>query len=120
MKSISSSDVHRFASKDIGAILFYWFIAVTTFICNYGHIYEYTLKWKIHDTLGRPESSEDTFMQVYVHDLKEIHHYDHHNMFWDRSRQPQYINSRYLKHSCDSLTDEFQKFYSGIRRNLVS
>ena len=58
--------------------------------------YEYTLKWKIHDTLGRLGSLDDTFMQVYVYDLKEIHHYDHHNTFWDRSRHIN-NNSRYLK-----------------------
>ena len=49
--------------------------------------YEYALKWKIYDTLGRLGSSEDTFTQVYVYDLKEIHHYDNHNTFLDRTRQ---------------------------------
>ena len=58
-------------SKDTGAIWFYWFIIVTTLICNYVHLHECTLKWKIHDTLGRLGSSEDTFTQVYVYDLKE-------------------------------------------------
>ena len=38
--------------------------------------YEYALKWKIHDTLSRLGSSENTFTQVYVYDLKETHHYD--------------------------------------------
>ena len=33
--------------------------------------YEYALKLKILDTLGRLGSSEDTFTQVYVYDLKE-------------------------------------------------
>ena len=37
--------------------------------------YEYALKWKIHDTLSRLGSSENTFTQVYVYDLKEIHHF---------------------------------------------
>merc|ERR1711991_1282883 len=49
--------------------------------------YECSLKWKIHDTLSRLGSSEDTFTQVYVYDLKEIHHYDNHNMCLDRTRQ---------------------------------
>ena len=44
---------------------------------------KYALKWKIHDTLGRLGSSEDTFTQVYVYDLTKNHHYDHHNTFWD-------------------------------------
>jgi hypothetical protein len=62
--------------------------------------YEYALKWKIHDTLSRLGSLEDTFTQVYVYDLKEIHHYDHRNTFWDRSR---YLNntSRCLKQFYD-------------------
>ena len=38
--------------------------------------YEYALKWKIHDTLSRLGSLENTFTQVYVYDLKETHHYD--------------------------------------------
>ena len=38
--------------------------------------YEYALKWKIHDTLSRLGSLEDTFTQVYVYGLKEIYHYD--------------------------------------------
>ena len=58
--------------------------------------YEYALEWKIHDTLGRLGSSEDTFTQVYVYDLTKIHHYDHHNMFWDRSRHRNTIGC-YLK-----------------------
>ena len=68
--------------------------------------YEYALKRKIHDTLGRLGSLEDTFTQVYVYDLTEIHHYDHHNTFWDRSR---YLNnnSRCLKQFYDSLNDEY-------------
>ena len=81
--------------------------------------YEYALKWKIHDTLGRLGSLEDTFMQVYVYDLKEIHHYDHHNTFWDRSRHLN-NNSHYLKQFYDSLNDEYQKSYSGTRRSLGS
>ena len=81
--------------------------------------YEYALKWKIHDTSSRLGSSEDTFTQFYVYDLKEIHHYDCHNTFWDRPRQIK-TSSRYLKQSCDSLNDEYQEFYSGIRRSLGS
>ena len=81
--------------------------------------YEYALKWKIHDTLGRLGSSEDTFTQFYVYDLKKNHHYDCHNMFWDRPRQIK-TSSRYLKQSCDSLNDEYQEFYSGTRRSLGS
>ena len=120
MKS-TSSVFHHSMSKDTGAIWFYWFIIVTTLLCNYVHLHECTLKWKIHDTLGRLGSSEDTFTQVYVYDLKEIHHYDHHNTFWDRSRHIQYINSHYLKQSYyDSLIDEYQKSYSGTRRSLGS
>ena len=41
--------------------------------------YEYALKWKIHDTLSRLGSLENTFTQVYVYDLKKTHHCDHHN-----------------------------------------
>ena len=59
------------------------------------------------------ESLEDIFTQVYVYDLKEIHHYDHHNTFWDRSRHLQNNNSRCLKQFYDSLNDEYQKSYSG-------
>ena len=53
---------------------------------------EYALKRKIHDTFRRLGSSEDTFTQVYVYDLKEIHHYDNHNTFLDRTRQQQKQN----------------------------
>jgi hypothetical protein len=28
-----------------------------------------------------------------LYDLKETHHYDHHNTFWDRARQPQQNNN---------------------------
>ena len=90
--------------------------------CHYDSLnddYEYALKWKIHGTLGRLGSSEDTFTQVYVYDLKEIHRYDHHNKFWDRSRHLN-NNSRFLKQSYDSLNDEYQKFYSGTRRSFGS
>ena len=70
--------------------------------------YEYALKWKIHNTLGRLGSSEDTFTQVYVYNLKEIHRYDHHDTFLDRPRHLQHINSCYLKQSYyDSLIDEY-------------
>ena len=69
------------------------------------------------DWLG---SLEDTFTQVYVYDLKETHHYDHHNTFWDRSRHLQNNNSRCLKQFYDSLNDEYQKTYSGTRRSLGS
>ena len=69
--------------------------------------YEYALKWKIHDTLGRLRSSEDTFTQVYVYDLKEIHHYGHHNMFWDRSRHLN-NNSCCLKQFYDSLNGDYE------------
>ena len=81
---------------------------------------EYALKWKIHDTLSRLGSLEDTFTHVYVYDLKEIHHYDHHNTFWDRSRLLQNNNIRCLKQFYDSLNDEYQKSYSGTRRSLGS
>ena len=40
--------------------------------------------------------------------MKEIHHYDHHNTFWDRSRHLQHINSRYLKQSYDSLNGDYE------------
>ena len=30
---------------------------------------EYALKWKIHDTIGRIGSSEDTFTRFYVYDF---------------------------------------------------
>ena len=81
--------------------------------------YEYAQTWKIHDTLGRLGSLEDIFMQVYVYDLKEIHNYDHHNTFWDRSRHLNY-NSHCLKQFYDSLNDEYQRSYSGTRRSLGS
>ena len=81
---------------------------------------EYALKWKIHDTLSRLGSLEDTFTQVYVYDLKEIHHYDHHNTFWDRTMLLQNNNIRRLKQFYDSLNDEYQKSYSGTRRSLGS
>ena len=45
MKS-TSSVFHHSMSKDTGAIWFYWFIIVTTLICNYVHLNECTLKWK--------------------------------------------------------------------------
>ena len=83
------------------------------------HLYECALKWKIHDTLGRLGSSEDTFTRFDVYDLKEIHHYDCHNTFWDRPRQKN-TSSRYLKQSYDSLNGEYQEFYSGTRRSLGS
>ena len=82
--------------------------------------YEYALKWKIHDTLSRLGSSENTFTQVYVYDLKKTHHYDHHNTFWDRAGPQQNNNSHCLKQFYDSLNDEYQKFYSGTRRSLGS
>ena len=82
--------------------------------------YEYALKWKIHDTLGGLGSSEDTFTRFYVYNLKEIHHYDYHNTFWDRTR-PKKTSSHYLKQSYyDTLIDEYQKFYSGTRRRFGS
>jgi hypothetical protein len=64
-------------------------------------------------------SLENTFTQVYVYDLKKIHHYDHHNTFWDRHGHLK-NNSRCLKQFYDSLNDEYQKFYSGTRRSLGS
>ena len=82
--------------------------------------YECSLKWKIHDTLSRLGSSEDTFTQVYVYDLKEIHHYDNHNTFLDRTRQQKNRISHDFKQPYDSLNDEYQKSYSGTRRILGS
>ena len=87
--------------------------------------YEYALKWKIHDTLRRLGSLEDTFTQVYVYDLKENHHYDHHNTFWDRSshlnNNSRYDTSNNFMIWYDSLNDEYyQKSYSGRRRSLGS
>ena len=81
--------------------------------------YEYALKWKIHDTLSRLGSLENTFTQVYVYDLKKIHHYDYHNTFWDRHGHLK-NNSHCLKQFYDSLNDEYQKFYSGTRRSFGS
>ena len=52
-------------------------------------------------TLGRLGSLEDTFTQVYVYDLKEIHRYDHRNTFWDIARHLQNNNSRCLKQFYD-------------------
>jgi hypothetical protein len=45
-----------------------------------------------------------------VYDLKETHHYDHHNTFWDRARPQQNNNSRCLKvkQFYDSLNDEYK------------
>ena len=83
-------------------------------------LYEQHIKWKIHDTLSRLGSLENTFTQVYVYDLEEIHHYDHHNTFWDRAGPQQNNNSHCLKQFYDSLNDEYQKFYSGTRRSLGS
>ena len=82
--------------------------------------YECSLKWKIHDTLSRLGSSEDTFTQVYVYDLKEIHHYDNHNMCLDRTRQQKNRFSHYVKQPYDSFNVEYQKSYSGTRRSLDS
>ena len=78
--------------------------------------YEYALKWKIHDTLSRLGSLENTFTQVYVYDLKETHH----NTFWDRARAQQNNNTHCLKQFYVSLNDEYQKSYSGTRRSLGS
>ena len=39
---------------------------------NLGETYEYALKWKIHDTLSRLGSSENTFTQVYVYEPETI------------------------------------------------
>ena len=78
------------------------------------------LKWKIHDTLSRLGSLENTFTQVYVYDLKKTHHYDHHNTFWDRARAQQNNNTHCLKQFYVSLNDEYQKSYSGTRRSLGS
>ena len=55
-----------------------------------------------------------------MYDLKEIHHYDHHNTFWDRTMLLQNNNIRRLKQFYDSLNDEYQKSYSGTRRSLGS
>ena len=81
--------------------------------------YECALKWKIHDTLSRLGSLENTFTQVYVYDLKKAHHYDHHNTFWDRARAQQNNNTHCLKQFYVSLNDEYQ-YYSGTRRSLGS
>ena len=80
--------------------------------------YEYALKWKIHDTLSRLGSLENTSTQVYVYDLKKTHHYDHHNTFWDRAGPQQNNNSHCLKQFYVSLNDEYQKSYSGTRRSV--
>ena len=82
--------------------------------------YECALKWKIHDTLSRLGSSEDTFTWFYVYDLKEIHHYDNHNRFWIDKRQQKNRISHYVKQLYDSLNVEYQEFYSGIRKSLGS
>ena len=77
-------------------------------------------RYRLRVYIHKLESLEDIFTQVYVYDLKEIHHYDHHNTFWDRSRHLQNNNSRCLKQFYDSLNDEYQKSYSGTRRSLDS
>ena len=82
--------------------------------------YECSLKWKIHDTLSRLGSSEDTFTQVYVYALKEIHHYDNRNTFWIDKRQQKNRISHYVKPPYDSFNDEYQKSNSGTRRSLGS
>ena len=119
MKS-ASSVFHHSVSKDTGAIWFYWFIIITTLICKYVHLHECTLKWKIQDISSRLGSSEDTFTQFYVYDLKEIHHYDCHNTFWIDKRQQKNRISHYVKQLYDSLNVEYQEFYSGTRRSLGS
>ena len=88
--------------------MFYSFIAATTLLCNYAHIHEYALKWKIPDTLSRLGSSEDTFTQVYVYDLKEIHHYDNRNTSWIDKRQQRNRISHYVKPPYDSFNDDYE------------
>ena len=70
--------------------------------------YEYALKWKIHDTSSRLGSSEDTFTQVYVYDLKEIHHYNNRNTFWIDKRQQKNRISHYVKPPYDSFNDDYE------------
>ncbi len=65
---------------------------------------KYALKWKIHDTLGRLGSLEDTFAQVYVYDLKEIHHYDPHNTFWDTPKYGSTSNTNALVLKAEAKT----------------
>ena len=57
--------------------------------------YEYALKWKIHDTLSRLGSSENTFTQVYVYEPETIKlNTDHYFIEqYHRQRAP-------LKHLC--------------------
>ena len=92
---------------EVNYLVHFAFLANKFSVSKQKNLNLYILKWEIHDTLGRLGSSEDTFTQVYVYDLTKIHHYDHHNMFWDRSRHLNTI-SRYLKQSYDSLNDDYE------------
>ena len=60
--------------------------------------YEYALKWKIHDTLSRLGSSENTFTQVYVYEPETIKlNTDHYFIEqYNRQRAPQKKISRCL------------------------
>ena len=93
---------------------------IETFTLFKKHILKIETLKKIHDTLSRIGSLENTFTQVYVYDLEETHHYDHHNTFWDRAKPQQNNNSHCLKQFYVSLNDEYQKSYSGTRRSLGS
>ena len=61
--------------------------------------YEYALKWKIHDTLSRLGSSENTFTQVYVYEPETIKlNTDHYFIEqYNRQRAPQKKLSRCLE-----------------------
>ena len=63
-----------------------------------GETYEYALKWKIHDTLSRLGSSENTFTQVYVYEPETIKlNTDHYFIEqYNRQRAPQKKISRCL------------------------
>ena len=65
---------------------------------NLGETYEYALKWKIHDTLSRLGSSENTFTQVYVYEPETIKlNTDHYFIEqYNRQRAPQKKISRCL------------------------
>ena len=60
--------------------------------------HEYALKWKIHDTLSRLGSSENTFTQVYVYEPETIKlNTDHYFIEqYNRQRAPQKKISRCL------------------------
>ena len=80
-------------------------------------LYEYALKWKINDTLHRYRSSEDTYTPI-MYTTRSPYAKTNQNRFWGRSRHLQHNNSRCLKQSYDSLTDDHQNIFSDRPRHV--